>query len=89
MIKKRVDMMKGKTQNVMSSLKGCIYSATDWQINEIIACKIQKESNAKNVQWLHQRIKERMLSAHERLRKFTDWLQKDSESWLANFWLNK
>jgi hypothetical protein len=51
MIKKRVAMMKGITQNAMSSLKGCIYSATDWQINEIIACKIQKEGNAKNVQW--------------------------------------
>jgi hypothetical protein len=51
MIKNRVAMMKGITQNAMSSLKGCIYSATDWQINEIIACKIQKEGNAKNVQW--------------------------------------
>jgi hypothetical protein len=31
--------------------KGCIYSATDWQIKEILACKILKEGNAKNVQW--------------------------------------
>jgi hypothetical protein len=39
---------------------------------------------------LHQRIKERILYAHERLRDFTYWwLEKDSESWLANFWLNK